>query len=126
MTHDPTAAETSPPDDATQTVHELTPAEVAQLRRGDPSVVLLDCRLPREHAMARLDGAVLVPMHEMSEHLESLRRYAGRRIVVYCHHGIRSLKAAAWLRQQGFAGACSMAGGIERWSKEVDASVPRY
>lgn len=105
---------------------ELTPRQVMSLRRDDPSAVLLDCRLAEEYAIARLDGAVLVPMHEMPDHMESLRQYAGRRIVVYCHRGVRSLRVAAWLREQGFAGACSMVGGIDRWSTEVDASVPRY
>ena len=47
-------------------------------------------------------------------------------IVVYCHHGVRSLNAVAWLRAQGIEGARSMAGGIERWSAEVDPAVPRY
>lgn len=105
---------------------ELTPRQVADLRRDDPTAVLLDCRLPQEHAIARLGGAVLVPMHEMPDHLESLRQYAGRRIVVYCHRGVRSRQAAAWLRERGFAGACSMAGGIERWSIDIDPTVPRY
>jgi rhodanese-related sulfurtransferase len=46
--------------------------------------------------------------------------------VLYCHHGMRSLDAAAWLRSQGFSGAKSMTGGIERWSTEIDSGVPRY
>jgi rhodanese-related sulfurtransferase len=46
--------------------------------------------------------------------------------VVHCHHGGRSLRVAHWLREQGFANAQSMAGGIDRWSQEIDPSVPRY
>ena len=47
-------------------------------------------------------------------------------VVLFCHHGMRSLDAAAWLRSQGVEGARSMAGGIDRWAIEVDARVPRY
>jgi adenylyltransferase/sulfurtransferase len=46
--------------------------------------------------------------------------------VFFCHHGMRSLDAAAWLRSQGVDGAQSMTGGIERWSTEIDPSVPHY
>ncbi len=105
---------------------ELSPRQVRDLLTQDGELVLLDCRLPEEHAAARIERAVLVPMHEMAAHVEDLRRYAGRRMVVYCHHGVRSLRVARWLREQGFAGACSMSGGIERWSREIDPSVPRY
>ena len=45
---------------------------------------------------------------------------------VYCHHGVRSLQVVSWLRQQGISSCYSLAGGIDRWSKEVDANVPTY
>jgi len=47
-------------------------------------------------------------------------------VICYCHHGMRSLDAAVWLRQQGVESAKSMAGGIERWSVEIDPRVARY
>ncbi len=47
-------------------------------------------------------------------------------VVLYCHHGIRSLDAVAWLRAQGVEGARSLAGGIDRWATEIDPRVPRY
>ena len=47
-------------------------------------------------------------------------------IAVMCHHGARSLSVAMWLRNQGFAKAQSVAGGIEHWSRAVDPTVPRY
>ncbi len=49
-----------------------------------------------------------------------------RQVVVYCHHGVRSLNTVAWLRRQGIENAVSLAGGIDRWSMEVDPGVPRY
>ena len=47
-------------------------------------------------------------------------------LIVYCHHGVRSLQVVAWLRDRGIFCCYSMAGGIDRWSREVDAMVPRY
>ena len=55
-----------------------------------------------------------------------LREHEDKTIIVYCHHGVRSLKVTSLLRQHGFGSAVSMAGGIDRWSVEVDATVPRY
>jgi rhodanese-related sulfurtransferase len=47
-------------------------------------------------------------------------------VVVHCHHGGRSMQVTRWLRQQGFAKAQSMAGGIDAWAAEIDTSLPRY
>jgi rhodanese-related sulfurtransferase len=47
-------------------------------------------------------------------------------VICYCHHGMRSLDVAAWLRGQGVEKAKSLNGGIERWSAEIDPTVPRY
>ena len=47
-------------------------------------------------------------------------------IVVLCHHGMRSLQVVGWLREQGVENCTSMAGGIDRWSLEIDPKVPRY
>jgi len=49
-----------------------------------------------------------------------------RPVVALCHHGVRSLRAAAWLRQQGFAQAVSLAGGIDAWARQVDPAMARY
>jgi rhodanese-related sulfurtransferase len=88
--------------------------------------LLLDCREPAEFAIARIDGAVLIPMQQIPARLAELAPHRDRRIVVHCHHGGRSLHVTQWLRQQGFAGAQNMAGGIDAWSLEIDAKVPRY
>lgn len=103
---------------------QVTPQEVkARLDRGE-RLLLVDCREPNEHALCRIEGARLVPMGDVPAHLALFDESAD--VVVYCHHGQRSLNVAAWLRQQGVAGARSMAGGIERWSLEIDPTVPRY
>jgi rhodanese-related sulfurtransferase len=65
-------------------------------------------------------------MQELPERLDEIETWRSQRIVVHCHHGVRSLRVTNWLRQQGFAQAQSMRGGIEAWSNDVDPSVPTY
>ncbi|MFN9367394.1 MAG: rhodanese-like domain-containing protein [Planctomycetia bacterium] len=88
--------------------------------------LLLDCRTPEEHATARIEGSMLVPMQELSGRLAELDAFRQATVVVHCHHGMRSLKVARWLREQGFPRAVSMQGGIDAWSVEIDPAVPRY
>ena len=102
---------------------ELEPLAVAALLERGNDVLLLDVREPWEHQIARIGNSQLVPMNELPGRLASIDR--SRDIVVYCHHGMRSDMAAEWLRSQGFP-ARNLAGGIDRWSREVDPAIPRY
>jgi rhodanese-related sulfurtransferase len=103
---------------------EITPAEMkARIERGE-NLVLIDVREPWEHELCRIEGAKLVPLGSLAASLNTLPDV--EEVICYCHHGMRSLDAAAWLRFRGFAKAKSMAGGIERWSVEIDPRVPRY
>ena len=103
---------------------EITPAEVkVRLDRGE-NVVFVDVREPWEFQICRIEGAQLVPLGTLAASLNKLPEED--EVICYCHHGMRSLDAAAWLRFQGFERAKSLAGGIERWSLEVDSKVPRY
>ena len=103
---------------------EITPAEVRQRLDKGETVVLIDVREPWEFEICRISGAKLIPMGTIPANLQALD--GGDEIICYCHHGMRSLDVAAWLRGQGVANAKSLAGGIERWSTEIDPSVPRY
>ena len=103
---------------------QLTPAQVKQLLDEGKPIVLLDVREPQEVALVRIAGAVHIPMGEIPGRLHELDPEAD--IVVYCHHGMRSASAAEWLRARGLARVRNLAGGIDRWSTEVDARVPRY
>ncbi|MBB6429093.1 rhodanese-like domain-containing protein [Algisphaera agarilytica] len=105
---------------------EVTPRAVKTLREAGEDFVLLDVREPREIAAAAVDGAVVVPMGEIPSRLSELEPRAQEKIVVMCHHGVRSMRVAAFLRQQGFQDVKSMAGGIDLWSRDIDAGVPRY
>jgi rhodanese-related sulfurtransferase len=103
---------------------EITPQEVkSRLDRGD-KLLLVDVREPWEHATCRIEGAELIPMGTIPANLQKLD--SDEDVIFYCHHGMRSLDVANWLRTQGVAHAKSMAGGIDRWSAEIDPQVPRY
>jgi rhodanese-related sulfurtransferase len=105
---------------------EIDVTSVKQLLDAGAGFLLLDCREADEYATARIEGATLVPMTEIQARVGELDAHKAGRVVVHCHHGGRSLRVANWLRQQGFAQAQSMAGGIDAWSQAVDSSVPRY
>jgi adenylyltransferase/sulfurtransferase len=103
---------------------EITPGAVkARLDSGE-KLVLIDVREPWEHQLCRIEGATLIPLGTLAASLQTLPDVD--ELVCYCHHGMRSLDAATWLRFQGIEKAKSLAGGIERWSVEIDPNVPRY
>ena len=105
---------------------EITCAGVVELRHAADEFVLLDCREEDEFAIAKIEGARLVPMSQIATRVAELEPLRERRVVVHCHHGGRSLRVAQWLRQQGFGQAQSMSGGIDAWSLEIDPTVTRY
>lgn len=107
------------------TAMELTPADVqAKISAGEP-LRLIDCREQSEYDICRIEGARLLPMNSIPLYLQELDD-DGPPIVVYCHHGVRSLAVVDWLRRQGVENCQSMSGGIDYWSISVDRSVPRY
>lgn len=98
----------------------------SRLDRGG-ALALIDVREPVEHQLASIGGAELMPMSTIPAQLQHLESVADTRlVVVFCHHGIRSLNVVNWLREKGLENCISMAGGIDAWSLAVDASVPRY
>lgn len=104
-------------------VPQITVAELkARLDAQEPTY-LVDVRQPWEHEVAALPDSVLIPLPELPSHLDEIDPPAGALVVVYCHHGVRSLSGAALLAQHG---AVSLAGGIEAWSLHIDPGVPRY
>jgi adenylyltransferase/sulfurtransferase len=83
----------------------------------------LDVREPWEYELARLPGAILIPLGELEGRLGELDR--SRPLVAYCHHGVRSLQALRILQGAGFTELAHLSGGIEAYSR-LDPSVPRY
>mgnify|MGYP000261097046 CR=1 FL=1 len=105
---------------------QVTPSEIAARIQGGDAVFLLDVREPGEHDFVSLPGSLLIPLGELADRFEELSPRADSEIVVYCHHGIRSARAVGFLRSVGFPKAINLAGGIDRWSLEVDPALPRY
>ena len=106
---------------------ETAPREVkARLDAGE-KLRLIDVREPFEFQLARIEGAELIPMHSVPAELQKLDALADEEtLIVYCHHGVRSLSVVNWLRGQGVEACQSMSGGIDQWSWEIDHAVPRY
>jgi rhodanese-related sulfurtransferase len=106
---------------------EIAPQEVQRRLQTGEKLALIDVREPGEFQIARLSGAELIPMRTIPAELSRLDAQADAvPLIVYCHHGVRSLNVVHWLREQGVAACQSMAGGIDRWSLEVDPAIPRY
>jgi rhodanese-related sulfurtransferase len=106
---------------------EISPAEARAILSNSKQGILIDVREPWEFATAKLDGGLLIPMQSIPAELQQLERLADEAdLLVLCHHGVRSLQVAAWLRVQGLENSYSIAGGIDRWSTEVDSGIPRY
>ena len=103
---------------------EIGPGEVSRLVASGQKFLLVDVRESWEYDISWIEGAVLIPLREIPANVPRLSETP--QIVLFCHHGIRSLDAAAWLRSQGIHGVQSMSGGIDRWATEVDPRVPRY
>lgn len=103
---------------------EVSPSEVKKRLESGEDLHFVDVREPQEFAITRIAGSRLIPMGSIPAHLSELDD--DRPVIVFCHHGVRSLQVAHWLRQQGVEQAQSMAGGIDLWSTSVDPSVPRY
>jgi rhodanese-related sulfurtransferase len=96
----------------------------AELDQG--GIVLLDCREQSEWEVARIEGSHLFPMSQWMEKVDQLSQFTGKRVVVYCHHGGRSLRVTHWMRMNGFPDAQNMTGGIDAWSLQVDSLIPQY
>lgn len=107
---------------------EITPLALQPLLADDSDtrIRLIDCREEDEFALCRIEGAELVPLSRFAELVPGLLSEETKPIVVYCHHGMRSLNATLFLRQRGIDQVWSLAGGIDLWSTQVDPAVPRY
>ena len=108
-------------------IPEIEPATLAARLAGPPESqpLLLDVRFDEEYEHVALPGALLIPLPELSERFGELEPFRHRSIVVYCHHGVRSLDGTAYLRARGLD-AVSLRGGIDLYARTVDPSLPRY
>lgn len=103
----------------------LTTADVKAMLDQGASFRLIDVREPNEHAIARIEGAELLPLSQHDQWIDTLPRDV--ELVFFCHSGFRSQQIAGHLASRhGFTNVANMLGGIDDWSMRVDSSVPRY
>ncbi|MGB0408372.1 MAG: rhodanese-like domain-containing protein [Opitutales bacterium] len=103
---------------------EISAAEAAKLRQAQPEAVFLDVREEEELAICKIEGALHIPMGEVSARADALPME--QPLVVFCHHGMRSMNVLQYLEARGFENVMNMSGGIHAWSREVDPDLPRY
>jgi len=105
------------------TAVEITPEELKErLERDD--VVLVDVREPHEWDICHIEGAKLIPLSEFTRRINELD--SASEIVLYCHHGQRSMRALRFLEKAGFRKLWNLKGGIDAWALSVDPDMPRY
>jgi len=107
-------------------VPEISAQETKALLDSGARLRLIDCREADEFAFCHLEKAELIPLSVFAKAAEGQLADKEEPIVVYCHAGVRSARAANYLAQLGYTDVRSMAGGIDAWSREVDPTVPRY
>jgi adenylyltransferase/sulfurtransferase len=107
-------------------IRQISPADLAKRLANGHAITLIDVRQPWENELAALPDSKLIPLNELANRKEELASLSGSAVVCYCHHGIRSQSAAAFLEKCGVKEVYSLTGGIDAWSCEVDPAVPRY
>jgi rhodanese-related sulfurtransferase len=105
---------------------EISCQDVKSKLDSAEGLLLLDCREQDEWDHVHIQGATLLPMSGIQDRAGELESHRSSQVIVYCHHGGRSLQVARWMQQQGFEDVLSMAGGIDVWAQEIDSSLVRY
>lgn len=105
-------------------IPQLSPAELQRWRQDGKAFLLLDVRTDEEIAVCALPDSVHIPMNLIP--LRSNELPDGLPIVVYCHHGIRSLHTAMYLADAGFETLYNLQGGIDAWAAQIDENMARY
>ena len=104
---------------------EISATQARELLAREPRPRLVDCREDDEWRICRIAGAELMPTSRFGAELSRLADLE-EPVIVYCHHGMRSMRVAHFLRQKGFTRAQSMAGGIDTWACEIEPGMARY
>ncbi|MBP6985029.1 MAG: hypothetical protein KBB83_00375 [Alphaproteobacteria bacterium] len=105
-------------------VREIKTHEYKAIRDNNTPHILLDVRQPWEVKKACIQNSINIPLTDLIHSTDELDK--NKKIIVYCHHGIRSLNACFFLRELGFQDVLSLSGGIEEWSIKIDPGIPQY
>lgn len=105
-------------------LEEIDPPELSRRLAADDAPVVVDVREPWELDICRLDDSLDVPLGELPDRIMALP--ADRPLVILCHHGMRSRRAALWLRARGIERVSNLRGGIDAWARTVDPGMRTY
>ncbi len=105
-------------------VTQLTPSDLLERVDSGELWQILDVREAWEIEIANVAGTMNIPMSEVPARYDEMSADAG--IAVLCHSGARSGRVADWLSVNGFKVVANIVGGIDAWSAQLDASIPRY
>jgi len=103
---------------------EIDAETLHRLRQQGEAITVLDVREPQEVAICALADSLHIPMNQVPGHLERLPTEG--RVVVLCHHGIRSMQVTRFLHHMGHTNVQNLAGGIDAWARDVDPAMARY
>ncbi|MEM9398629.1 MAG: molybdopterin-synthase adenylyltransferase MoeB [Verrucomicrobiota bacterium] len=118
---------TAPVDEPEQkhlTAPEVTPDELVELKKNDPSLVILDVREQHEYEIAHIPEAKLIPLNELPKRIHELD--TAHEIVIYCKGEQRTEDAYRKLQQAGFKKLRALEGGIDAWAEDIDPDMPTY
>ena len=103
---------------------EISAVDTAFLLKNNIDAAILDVREDNEFSICNIEGALHIPMAEVPDRYAELPKDAP--LIVFCHHGMRSLKVVEYLKARGLENAINLTGGIHAWANEVDAEMPKY
>ena len=103
---------------------EITVLQANELREKNPSIQFLDVRESGEVEIGHISDALQIPLNFIPYSLEKIPQ--DETLIVYCHHGMRSMKAVEYLKAKGFNNVVNLAGGIHEWSTKIDPTIPTY
>jgi rhodanese-related sulfurtransferase len=104
---------------------EVTPLEVKAMRERAEKFRLIDVRELDEWNTVKIDGAELIPLSQFQQQATA-QLDPDEKIVLYCHHGMRSARAQGFLKSQGYANVLNLTGGIDAWAQQVEPGMKRY
>ncbi|MEP7289202.1 MAG: rhodanese-like domain-containing protein [Chloroflexota bacterium] len=105
-------------------ITDITPKELkARLDAGE-DIDVIDVREDWELARSKLSNIIHIPMNDVPDRLDEITK--DKPVVIMCHHGNRSEQVINWLETEDYENLLNLVGGIDRWSHEVDSSIPLY